>query len=86
MDDDTLKLISHINISTYRLKTVKALDDGEKTPTQISKFTGIRLNHISGVLKHLKDLNIVICINEEKRRNRIYKLTSLGQSIVDYLE
>lgn len=37
MDDDTLKIWSYINISTYRVKTVKALKDDVKTPTIFSQ-------------------------------------------------
>ena len=86
MDDDTLKKYAYVNISTYRAKTVKALKDEVKTPTQIANDSGIRTNHISKVLKELKETGIAECINEECRKGRIYRLTSLGNEIVDKLE
>lgn len=86
MDDDTLKTFAYVNISSYRVKAVKALKDESKTPTNIAKDSGIRINHISKVLKELKDCNVAECINEEDRKNRIYRLTSTGEEIVDYLD
>ncbi|MBQ6629864.1 MAG: transcriptional regulator [Methanobrevibacter sp.] len=86
MDDETLKKYAYVNISTYRVKTVKALKDDVKTPTQIANDAGIRTNHISKVLKELKETGVAECINPEMRKGRIYRLTSLGDEIVEYLE
>lgn len=81
MDDETLKIYAFVVVSSYRTKTVKSLYKSDKTPTQISKDIGIRVNHISNVLSDLKKLGVLICINEEKRRDRIYQLTDLGREI-----
>lgn len=83
IDDDTLKIWSYVNISTYRVKTVKALKDDVKTPTQIANDAGIRTNHISKVLKELKETGVAECINLEMRKGRIYRLTSLGEEIAN---
>ena len=55
MDDETLKTYAYINISSYRVRAVKALQNENKTPTQIANDSDIRVNHISKVLKELKD-------------------------------
>lgn len=68
MDDDTLKIGSYVNISTYRVKTVKALKDQVKTPTKIAEDAGIRTNHISKVLNELKESGVAECINPEVRK------------------
>ena len=70
INDDTLKIWSYVNISTYRVKTVKALKDEVKTPTQIAKDAGIRTNHISKVLKELKKTGIAECVNPERRKGQ----------------
>ena len=59
-----LGLVAYVKISSYRLKTVLSLNESDKTPSQIAKDTGIRINHISTVLKKLKELGIVVCLNE----------------------
>lgn len=86
MDDETLKIYAYISISSYRLKSVKALMQGNKTPSQIAKESGIRISHISTVLKDLKDCGVAECINEQDRVNRIYTLTDLGHEIADNLD
>ena len=65
------------------MKTVKALKDDVKTPTQIANDAGIRTNHISKVLKELKETGVAECINPEMRKGRIYRLTSLGEEIAN---
>ena len=86
MDDETLKTYAYVNISSYRLRAVKALKEDEKTPTQIAKDSDIRINHISKVLSELKQSGVAECINEENRKNRIYRLTCLGEEIADNLD
>ena len=78
-----LGLVAYVKISSYRLKTVMSLYDSDKTPSQIAKDTGIRINHISTVLKKLKELGIVVCLNEDDKSNRIYQLTPVGRRVVD---
>lgn len=66
---------------------MKALKDCEvKTPTAIAADAGIRMNHISNVLKELKEAGVAECINEEAKKGRLYRLTDLGDEIVDNLE
>ncbi len=43
-------------------------------------------NHISKVLKELKECGVAECINEEKRKNRIYKLTPKGEDIAKLID
>lgn len=86
MDDETLKTYAYVNISSYRVKAVKALQNDVKTPTNIATDTGIRTNHISKVLKELKESGVAECINEEARKGRLYRLTSVGEEIVEELE
>jgi predicted transcriptional regulator len=87
MNDEDLKKFSYVEVSDYRKRTVNVLKNGEvETPTRIAEESGIRRNHISKVLGELKKAGIAECINEESKRNRIYRLTSAGKEIVDYLD
>ena len=85
IDDETLKTYAYINISSYRVKTVKALKDEVLMPTQIAKDAGIRTNHISKVLSELKESGIAECINPEVRKGKLYRLTDLGDEIANKL-
>lgn len=86
MDDETLKKYAYVSISTYRTKTVKALHNEIKIPSKLAQDTEIPSNHISNVLRELKESGVAECINEEARKGRLYRLTELGEEIADNLE
>ena len=65
---------------------MKALDGEVKIPTQIADDADIRINHISKVLSELKAKEMIECINEDQSKGRLYRLTSIGDEIVDKLE
>lgn len=77
--------IAYVLSSTYRLKVVKVLHENMSFPSKIAKKSGIRLNHISKVLKDLKDNNIVECINPEVRKGKLYRLTDKGEKISELI-
>ena len=85
IDDETLKTYAYINISSYRVKTVKALKNEVLMPTHIAKDAGIRPNHISKVLRELKEVNVAECLDESVRKGRLYRLTDLGSEIAKEL-
>ncbi|MHA1381795.1 MAG: MarR family transcriptional regulator [Candidatus Helarchaeota archaeon] len=80
--DDYWKLISFIIRSKYRLKVIKSLENGEKTPSQISIITKIRINHVSNILKEFILKNLIVCLTPDERKGRIYILTDLGNNIL----
>lgn len=86
MDDETLKVYGYVNISTYRARAVKALQGEEKTPSSIAKDSGIKINHISNVLRQLKECQVAECINEEAHKNRIYRLTDVGEEVAKHID
>ena len=83
LSDEMLTEISYVQISKYRTKVMKALEDDVKIPTAIANDSGIRTNHISKVLGELKDHELVECINPEVRKGRLYRLTDKGEKIID---
>ena len=83
LSDELLIEISYVQISKYRTKTMKALEDNVKIPSAIARDSGIRTNHISKVLSELKAHELVECINPEVRKGRLYRLTDKGEKIID---
>ena len=78
--------ISYVEISRYRAKVMKTLEDDVKMPTQIAKDSGIRTNHISKVLSELKAHELVECINPEVRKGRLYRHTDKGEEVVKHID
>ena len=86
LSDEMLTEISYVNISKYRTKVIKSLEESPKIPTQIARDSDIRPNHISKVLSELKSHELVECINPEARKGRLYRLTDKGDELVKNLE
>ena len=86
LSDEMLSEISYVQISKYRLKVMKTLEDKVKMPSQIAKDSEIRQNHISKVLSELKARELVECINPEARKGRLYRHTDKGEEVVKNLE
>lgn len=86
MNDELMVLKAYVEISSYRLKAMKAIGNETKFPKDIAKDCGIRQNHISKVLRELKDHNLAVCINETARKGRLYRLTDIGMNILEALE
>ena len=77
------ELAGYIISSSYRLRTVMVLSEmGYATPTQIATQSNILKNHISKVLKELKERDVVECINENARKGRVYTLTDNGKKVL----
>lgn len=84
MDDE--ELLIFINRSTYRVNILKAIGHEYKIPSVIARDAGILLNHISYQLSTLGKLGLVVCINPEYRKGRLYKLTDKALNILDQVE
>jgi predicted transcriptional regulator len=83
MDKQMIKGISLLKNSEYRKKILESLSNANYlTPSEISENTKIRLNHVSNFLKDLKDNKLIICLNEEEKRGRLYQITDLGKKVV----
>jgi len=82
LSDEMLKELAYLQISKNRTKVMKSLDGEAKIPSHIAKDTDILTNHISGILRQLKDHGLVECINPEVKKGRLYRLTEKGEEIV----
>ena len=87
MSKDSLLIdASYVKTSSYRVKVVNVLEGTDvMIPTSIAKNCGILPNHISKVLRELKDKGIVECLNEDARKGRLYRLTDYGVKVVNVL-
>lgn len=81
--DEILSEISYVKMSTYRLRVVESLGLDVKMPSEISKDSEVYQNHISNVLRQLKDHDLVECINPEMRKGRLYRLTPKGLEVFE---
>ena len=86
MDEKELfEILGYVKISTYRTNTLKSISDELKMPSEIANEININTSQVSAALSDLKKKDLVICVNEEVRKGRLYKCTDLGKEILKKL-
>lgn len=83
MDEEVLRYVKR---STYRTRTINAMDKKVLMPKEIAMGSGILQNHISNVLRELKEKNLVECLNPNRRKGRLYRLTEDGLEILEEIK
>lgn len=78
-------LVGFVKVSNYRTMTMKSLGTTLKMPSEIAHETNLRTSQVSRVLGDLKRENLVICVNEDARKGRLYQCTPLGLEILEQL-
>ena len=84
-EDKIYEIPGYVKISTYRTKTLKSLNDTLKMPSEIAKDINASTSQVSAALSDLKKQKLVICVNEEVRKGRLYKCSELGLEIIKLL-
>lgn len=86
MEKEKLDLLVYINRSTYRVKIIKSIGNEYKMPKDISRETELLINHVSYFLKLLANKGLVVCVNPEFKKGRMYRLTDTALELLDYVE
>jgi len=83
LSDEELDLYGYVSSSKRRVSVITTLKDNPRTPKQIAENTDIRLNHVSNVLSELADESLVKCVNPDRKRGRVYKLTNTANRVAE---
>lgn len=86
LEKEFFNKLGYVKVSPTRTKTLKSLEHDLKMPTEISKHTGLRVTQVSNSLSDLKKENLVVCLNEDLKRGRIYQITDEGRALLQYLK
>jgi DNA-binding MarR family transcriptional regulator len=73
-------------LASNRTSIILWLSHQMATPKHLTKATGLRIGHVSNVLKSLANRHLVECVNPEAKRGRIYRLTPLGMQISEQMK
>ena len=65
---------------------LEALASGPRTPSGISRSSGIHLSHISRSLRELEAKGLVECVTPDSVKNRIYRITTQGRKVLKILK
>ena len=85
MSDLEEVMMEYIEISTHRTKVFYALKDGSRKPSDIARDVNLHINNVSYALKQLSEKELVYLLNPDIRKGRLYKLTDLGENIMEEL-
>lgn len=83
MEKKLIDAISTVKSSNNRYSILVSIGNNIMTPSDISKTTGIRLNHVSMFLHELKEKELITCLNESAKKGRLYQLTELGKKVIE---
>ena len=80
------EIISEILSSSYKLKVIVELYKSPKTPSMISKASGIYISHVSSILSRLVKLGLVICVSPSRKKGKLYILSKKGEELIKTLK
>ena len=83
MDNETLEYVQR---SKYRQNVLKALEDDVLMPKEIAERSDIKTNYVSKVLSELRSKELIEVLDDSVRKGRLYRLTDVGEEIVDILK
>ena len=78
--------VGYVMASKCRETIIRKLSKKNFMPSNLAKETNFRLSHISRALKELKIKNLIICLNNESRKGKIYSLTDSGKQVLKLIE
>lgn len=79
---DIIVLAGWVKASSYRNRVMINLGNKTKTPSSIARDSQIKMNHVSMVLKALKEKKLIVCLNEDSKKGRLYQMTDLGKQVI----
>ena len=87
MDKQTLVLKTQIELSTQRVRVLKAFENEDyQRPIQIAKKLDLHPSAVSNNLKKLCDRGYVYLMNPDYHMPRLYRLTDRGKYIINFID
>ena len=87
MKKELLVLATFVEIAPNRLKILNALKDADVLiPTEISDITDIHISSVSKHLRLLREKELVYLLNPNFARGRLYRITDLGNDVLNFLD
>lgn len=84
-EKELYSILGYVKVSKYRTNTLKTIGHTYKMPTEIARETEFKTSQVSTALIDLKKKNLVVCLNEDAKKGRLYRCTELGHEILEHL-
>ena len=82
MQQEKIDKLGFVKSSRYRNNILLFVGDSVKKPSEIAHSVDVSDKNISRYLKDLKNKNLIVCLNENAKMGRLYKLTEEGKEIL----
>ena len=84
-EKELYSILGFVKVSKYRTDTLKTIGYTFKMPTEIARETDFKTSQVSSALIDLKKKNLVVCLNDEAKKGRLYRCTEHGLEILEHL-
>jgi len=85
MEQETIDKLGFVRASRYRNNILLFVGDNVKKPSEIANSVDVSDKNVSRYLKDLKDKHLMVCLNENAKMGRLYKLTDEGKELLEHL-
>lgn len=84
-EKELYSILGFVKVSKYRTDTLKTIGHTYKMPSEIARETDFKTSQVSTALTDLKGKDLVVCLNEDAKKGRLYKCTEWGMEILEHL-
>ncbi|HLA82221.1 MAG TPA: ArsR family transcriptional regulator [Thermoleophilia bacterium] len=85
-DKQDWETVGFLLSSEIRQGVLRTLSGQRCTPSQISTVLGQPISHVSRALGELQSRKLAVCLTPERKKGRLYQITSLGETVLRELE
>ena len=85
MEQEKIDKLGFVRASRYRNNIILFVGNSVKKPSEIANSVDLSDKNISRYLKDLKEKNLIVCLNENAKMGRLYKLTDEGRGLLECL-
>lgn len=86
IDEDLIEKLSFVRLSKHRIKILEILKNSIMMPSEIKRYDNLSYTHLSRYLNSLKDKGLIVCLNEQNKKGRYYKITPEGEKILKFIK
>ncbi|KZX16719.1 hypothetical protein MBCUT_05830 [Methanobrevibacter cuticularis] len=86
IEEGLIEKVSFVKLSKHRTKILKILKKKIMMPSEIRKKDNLSYTHLSRYLNSLKEKGLIICLNEQSKKGRYYKITPEGEKVIEFME
>lgn len=86
IEEGLIEKVSFVRLSKHRIKILEILKNRIMMPSEIKKHDNLSYTHLSRYLNSLKDKELIVCLNEQSKKGRYYKITPEGKKVLEFIK